>query len=214
MRASLPTTAIAAVVLASSAASAVSADGMNPNVTLPLHAEASSFEPCDGYLPVNCNGIYPTVNIGPGPTSIFLLIWRYYSVAGVQTAFEVDPGWSFAFGLWDCQQGQLSAVTPSPPFGPTSGTITTAFNCITGPNLAPIGRMFFIAGSTGCLRQIQSSYPFGIHVLDCQLGADQITWGQDDRLGAICVGPGGITGCDPVVPAESATWGRVKAQYR
>ena len=142
---------------------------------------------------------------------MFLFIANYNDVAGVQTAFQPDPSGVFTFGLWDCQVGQLNAVTPAPPWGPQFGTITTAFNCVVGPALAPIGRMFFVAGSTGCLQQIQPSYPFGIHVLDCQMGIDRTDSGE--RLGRICVGQGGYGTCWPVPAVEAATWGAIKAQY-
>jgi hypothetical protein len=157
--------------------------------------------------------VSPTVNIAPGPTAIFLLVNNYTQLVGVQTAFVPDASWTFSFGLWDCQPGQLSAVTPGPPFGATSGTITTAFNCLDGPSLAVIGRMFFIAGATGCLEQVQSSYPFGIHVVDCAQGIDQIPEHPQYR-GRICVGSGGIDACYGPQPAVGpVSWGQVKAQY-
>ena len=148
----------------------VSFAGMNPDITLPLHALASTFEPCDGYLPVDCVVYRPTVSIEPGPTAIFLLAANYNALAGVQTAFQPDPTWTFAFGLWDCRPGQLVTQTPAPPFGPTAGIVAVAFSCLDGPGLTAIGRMFFVAGSTGCLEQVEPSYPFGIHVLDCRAG--------------------------------------------
>lgn len=199
-----PVMALMALVLATTAFA-----GQNPQVTLPLHAKASSFEPCPGYLPVDCRAVQPTVDVPAGaPVAIFLFVMNYNSVAGVQTAFQTS--WTFTFGLWDCQPGQLNAVTPAPPFGPTGGTITTAFNCLNGPALGVIGRMFFIP-STGCIEQVQSSYPFGIHVLDCAQGIDQIT--QAPRLGKVCVGQGGVNACEPLVAVEPATWGSIKAQY-
>jgi len=194
-------------------ASTTAAAGMNPIVSLPLHAKASSFEPCNAYLPVDCMSVDPVVNVLPGPTAVFLLIYHFTAVAGVQTAFQPDPTWTFTFGLWDCQPGQLNAVTPGPPFGPTAGTITTAFNCLSGPDLGVIGRMFFVAGGAGCLRQVQSSYPFGIHVLDCQLGIDQISPNHYWRLGKICIETGGETGCWISSAVSPATWGSIKAQY-
>jgi len=156
-----PRAALVAGLLVTCVATAASA-GLNPNFTLPLHAKASSFEPCSGYLPVDCTNHLPVVNIAPGPTAVFLFVMSHAEVAGVQTAFQPDESWIFVFGLWNCRDGQLNAVTPAPPFGPAAGTIATAFNCVTGSSLAVVGRIFFIAGSNGCLEQIQSSYPFGI----------------------------------------------------
>jgi hypothetical protein len=144
--------------------------GHNPTVTLPLHGKASSFEQCNGYLPVDCTTTMPLTTVNPGPTAIFLLIYNYNDVAGVQTAFQPDASWAFTFGLWDCQPGQLNAVTPAPPWGGTAGSIVTAFNCLQGGALGVIGRMHFVA-TTGCIRQVQSTFPNGIHVVDCALGA-------------------------------------------
>ena len=208
----LPRKTTAVVLLATCVATTAFA-GHNPFVTLPLHAKASTFEPCNGYLPVDCRTTPPTVNIYPGPTTVFLLVMNYNDISGVQTAFEVDPGWTFTFGLWDCQPGQLNAVTPAPPFGATAGTITTAFNCLNGPALGVIGRMFFNA-TAGCIRQIQSSYPFGTHVLDCQQGIDWIPDYMGFRLGRICVMQGGVSACDPgPIAVEATTWGRIKTHY-
>jgi hypothetical protein len=209
----LPWAALAAALVSTGITTAAFA-GLNPVFSLPLHAKASSFEPCDGYLPVDCRVNIPVVNITAGPIAIFLFVANYDAVAGVQTAFQPDPSWTFTFGLWDCQPGQLNAVTPGPPFGPAAGTITTAFNCLTGPDLGVIGRMFFVAGSAGCLEQIQSTYPFGIHVLDCQQGIDQASIYDPWRLGKVCVGPGGLAACWPPQPAVTRrTWGGIKAQY-
>ena len=69
-----------------------------------------------------------------------------------------------------------------------------------------------ISGPTGCLSQVQSSYPFGTHVLDCSLQVDQIR--EPARLGKICVGPGGYDACHTLNPVRPATWGQVKATYR
>ena len=104
-----------------------------------------------------------------------------------------------------------------PPFGPTSGTMIYAFNCLTGGTLAPLGRMFFVAG-TGCIGQIESTYPpNGIYALDCQQQMDQIlpdAPGQQARLGKVCVGTGGHDACEAATPVAAATWGAIKASYR
>ena len=186
--------------------------GANPSFTLPLHAKASQFEPCDGYLPVDCLESRPTVNVAEGPVCVYLMIMNYCCLIGVQTAFSVDPEWTFLFGLWDCQPGSFPDVPPHPPFGPTSGTITTGFNCVTTGVLLPIGRMFFDATS-GCVGQVESSFPFGTHVLDCQQAMDRIMPEEGERLGKICVGSGGHDACDRVTPVSPATWGAIKAAY-
>jgi hypothetical protein len=203
-----PVMTLIALCLASSAAMAA---GLNPQVTFPLHYKPSSFEACTGISPVDCLTNRPVVEAQAGqPAAIFLLVMNYTNLAGVQTAFDFG-GWTFTFGLWDCQGGQLSAVQPGMPGGATAGTITTAFNCVTSGALQVIGRMIFAAPTAGCISQVQSTYPFGIHALDCSQGTDQIT--EDARLGKVCVGAGGVDACDVVSAVEGATWGGIKAQY-
>lgn len=203
-----PVMALVALFAASTAAMA----GLNPQVTFPLHYKASSFEACTGVSPVDCTTNRPVVAATSGSAAaIFLLVHNTTSLAGVQTAFQFDGTWLLTFGLWDCQGGQLNAVTPAMPGGPTAGAITTAFNCVTTGGLIVIGRMFFTGPTAGCISQVQPTYPFGIHALDCVQGTDQIT--EDARLGKVCVGAGGVDACDPVSAVEGATWGGIKAQY-
>jgi len=199
-------------LLAAATAAMAQGPGVNNQVTLPLHYKASGFEACTGLAPVDCLTNRPAISATSGAAAaIFLTVMNYQSIQGVQTAFQFDATWTLTFGLWDCQTGQLNAVTPAMPGGPTAGSITTAFNCVTTGALLPIGRMFFTGPTAGCISQVQSTYPFGIHVLDCQGGVNQIT--EDARLGKVCVGAGGVDACDPVSPVESATWGGIKAQY-
>jgi hypothetical protein len=67
----------------------------------------------------------------------------------------------------------------------------------------------FGAASAGCLYIVESTFPFGTHVIDF---AGQDTPIPETRRGSVCVGAGGIDGCllDPVEPA---TWGLIKRQY-
>jgi hypothetical protein len=104
-------------------------------------------------------------------------------------------------------------MVPAPPSGPVSGTIQLSFfDCLDTGALAVLGRMAFIA-TIGCLHQTHPAYPLGTHVLDCAGRIDQIHPGEEYRMGRICVGQGGFSPC-PVMPAvESATCGRIKAQY-
>ena len=198
-----------------SAAASSAFAGANPNFTLPLHAKVSSFEQCNGYLPVDCLGVRPVVEVETGqPITVFLMVANYAELLGIQTAFEVDPSWTFTFGLWDCQYAP-NENPPQPPFGPTSGTITAVFNCVTSGELLPIGRMTFVSG-TGCVGQVESAYPSGTWALDCQQQFDRILPnepGQAARLGKVCVGTGGQDACDRVTPVAAATWGRIKATY-
>jgi hypothetical protein len=190
--------------------------GANPLATLPLHAKSgSTFENCDGYLPVDCLGVRPTVDVPAGaPAAVFLLVNNHTAVAGVQTAFEW-PGWNFGFGLWEgCRAGQVNGTTPTAPGGPMAGTIATAFNCVNTPAVFVVGRMFFFPGAGGCISQVQSTFPGGNVVLDCNNQTDSIT--DPLRMGRICTigsGPGGHDACPPIVAVEPTTWGSIKAQY-
>src|SRR5262245_4759301 len=187
--------------------------GDNPDFTIPLHAMVSQFEQCAGYLPVNCLEVRPTVEVATGQqVVIFVFVMNYTKLGGVQTAFEVDPSWSFSFGLWNCQPG-IHENPPEPPFGPTAGTISLAVNCLTSGELEPLGRMFFVSGQ-GCIGQIQSAFPFGTHAWDCKAEVNRILPGDEARLGRVCVGPGGRDACDRVVPVTATSWGLIKGTYR
>jgi hypothetical protein len=191
--------------------------GTNPNFRIVLHAKQSSFEPCNGYLPVNCVDVPPTVNLpSAAPTAVFVLLFNYTAASGIQTGFEW-PGWSLTFSLWDC--GILNCDFapcnyPNPP-GPMEGILEGDFiGCVTGPALKVIGRMHFVpAGSPGCISQFIPDLPNGIHLRDCTGGVDLITDASSPRLGKICVGLGGVNACESVVPVESSTWGNIKATY-
>jgi hypothetical protein len=192
----------------------------NPNFTLPLHAAAGIGNPCNGYLPVDCLGYRPVVSVAASsPITVYLLLMNYHDVNALETAFEWDAGWVFAGGAWDCQVGQLSGVEPHDPGGPNAGSIATAFNCVNGPALAVIGRLFFQSGPSGCLRQVESTYPDGTAVLACDIQTlDYINANTPEgqlRLGRICVGPGGHDACgSQTTAADPSTWGAIKATYR
>ena len=192
--------------------SSIAFAGLNPEITLPLHFKAGSFANCTDFAPVDCESNRPDLNAVPGAGIAFLLAYNHTSLAGVQTAFDFG-GWTLMFGLWDCQVGQLTAVTPANPGGSRDGSITTAFTPVTTGELIAIGRMFFQVPATGCLSQIQSTYPFGIHVIDALLQNDEIHDAKSGRVGKLCVGAGGIDACAPVTAVEPTTWGKVKAQY-
>jgi hypothetical protein len=127
--------------------------GQNPDFTLPLHVASSNFLPCNGYLPVDCLSHRPTVNLaGGGPVAVFFFFTNHYRIAVVQGGVEWDPSWSYGFALFDCLPGQLEGYFPD---GPNTASGATAFSCVDGPALACFGRMFFVAGDSGCLRYIQ-----------------------------------------------------------
>ncbi|HWN83400.1 MAG TPA: hypothetical protein VNM87_14985, partial [Candidatus Udaeobacter sp.] len=140
--------------------------GLNPNFSLPLHAEGGH-QGC-GPLAVDCLSNRPTVNIAANTdVTIYLMVSNHNSLAGVQTAFEWDAGWVHVGSLFDCAPGQLNAVVPAAPGGPKAGSVVTAFNCVTSGQLLILGRMWMTSGASGCLHQVESSYPFGNHAVDC-----------------------------------------------
>jgi hypothetical protein len=205
---------LAAAILLTSLGFSPAVAGQNPDFRFVLHAKQSSFEPCDGYLPVDCTSVQPTVNVPAAPIAVFLLLANHQAASGIQTAFDWS-GWVLTFAVWeDCLDihCQFAPCWPNPP-GPDH-TISGTFNCVNGPALKVIGRMHFVpAGNPGCIRQVQSPYPNGIHVLDCQNQADLITDENSPRLGRVCLGSGGVNACPAAVPVDGATWGKIKATY-
>ena len=206
---------LSASVLALGMQVAMSRAGLNPQATIPLHCAGPLEFSCTGYLPVDCDQVRPTVAATPGSSmTVFVFVRNHTQLAGLQTAFEWGS-WDLLFGLWDCQVGMFDGSEPRNPGGPYAGSLNKAFSCVTGPSLAVIGRMFFTLTTEGCLRQVQPFLPDGICFLDCQLGIDQVSDSPQDqqRLGRVCIGPGGYDACDAVVPVEGTTWGRIKAAY-
>ena len=187
------------------------APGMAHGLALPLDAVETVFGGCAD------SDCCPDVNVQAGPMgnwAVYLLINNFDEVAGVQTAFEIDPSWALLFQLWDCQGNQVVGTQPAPPWGPQSGTIATAFDCVTGGDCIVVGRMQFISGAAGCVGQVQSAFPFGTHIIDCAGRDFQIT--NEECLGRVCIDPEpGHNACDcKATPVEPATWGGIKTQYR
>jgi hypothetical protein len=183
----------------------------NTCTTVVLHAVPGNTFDCVTSL--NCTTVQPTTRID-APSGLYkfnMYLKNYELVNGVQVAFDWPVNWFLSFGLWQCQVGQVVATTPSAP-GPLTGSITTAFNSITGGALAPIGFMVFNGLTPGCLSIIESGYPFGNHVIDNKQGKTHL---DDVNEGRICVGADGYNTCDcrSATPAEAATWGQIKATY-
>ncbi len=182
--------------------------GSNPDLTLAMHAVLDPFGTCQIDDP--CAG-EPLVNIplGSGFTA-YLLARNYNGVQAVQTAFDWGD-WVLHGGVWDCQVNQLSAIEPSEP-NRLTGSIATAFECVTGGDTAVIGRMFFTATTPGCISQIASIFPGGVHALDCNLDVGPIPL---SNRGSICVNSGGINACGPLAtPVTRSSWGAIKSRYK
>ena len=147
--------------------------------------------------------------------TIFILANNYSMLAGVQTAFEWSPDWVLLEATFDCLPGQLTTIHPAPPGGATAGTLQTTFDCVTHSQLLVVGRLSMLAGASGCLSQVDSSYPTGTYALDCHQAIDLIPASHHGRLGRICIDDGGTDACVPSPGAvEPATWGQIKATYR
>ncbi len=186
------------------------AAAVNEDTTVVLHAVEEA-GPCDQV--VNCFDALPRVDVSSmSSPSIMVILRNYDRVHGIQIAFEWDPSWSLASGSWDCQAMQLSAVQPSEP-GARAGTITTAFNVITEGEAAVIGQLTFASAPSGCLRLVDSAFPYGNHVVD--ITSDPPHTILDPQLwGKVCAGPGGYNTCYAPTPVNSETWGAIRARYR
>ena len=193
--------------------------GENPSFTFPLHAVISGFEPCDGYLPMDCQSVRPQVTVPPDTTIVvYWLLANYARASGVQTAFQWPADWSLLFGLWfDCvRPAGIPPTSPGNPGGPTFGFIGYSFyDCLVGPGLGVLGRMTFRTGSSGCLSHTVPSYWGGISVMDCKMEMDTIDPDREPaRLGSICVGTTGVDACDHLTATTGKTWGAIKATFR
>ena len=204
-----------AMILLALGVSATRAPAQNGNecTTVVLHAVSGIDTDCTSSL--NCTSVPPTVRVNnpAGLFTVMMYLKNYQGVQGVQVAFDWPPTWSYGFSLWQCQVGQLSAAIPSAP-GPITGTITTAFNRISGGGLAPIGLFVFNSIGTGCLSIIESGFAYGNHVIDLN-GFPYETHLLDINEGRVCVGSDGWNTCEcqGVTAVESTTWGQIKATY-
>jgi hypothetical protein len=190
------------------------AQAVNENTTIVLHAVDTAFALCnqiqiDG---TDCETVLPQVNVeGMSTPAIFVLLRNYDDVHLMQCAFDVPTSWVYAWGLWDCQGGLHPDISPHPPFGPTSGTVSYLFgDAIAGGTLATLGRMFFSSASSGCVTIVDSAFPYGTHVQSSSWVVTQVI---PENRARICVGPGGYTACSPAVAVEPYTWGRIKDQF-
>jgi hypothetical protein len=211
---------IGAVVLLTASPAALAHAQPNVQTTLILHAISHDagndcFTPEDQGFDCSDGG---RANVSVTPFSevdIYLYVRNYDSLRGVQCAFSWPVEWQLHYwgppATGGCQSGQVYAVQPQSPGGPTAGTVTTAFDCIAGGFLAAMGSLRFTVGNTGCLAIVDSSYPFGTHVVGCDSQPTEVAaagWGQ------VCTDDQGVDTCDAQEPVLPATWGHIKAGYR
>jgi hypothetical protein len=200
----------------------------NQNFTVVLHARIpSGTGTCTVAGLPDClpppGGIDPVTLVVPGEFRLFIFVNNYSELLAFQTAFAWPADWmSTPIGeppiTFGCRgTTQAYAHEPVNPGGPTDGTLATAFDCFTGPGLAAIGRIDFLAGAAGCLTQVNPEQgSMKVEVLDCSNGSttiDASTVEGQLRLGSICVGAPGVNACQPL-PVEPATWGKIKNSYR
>lgn len=198
--------------------------GANYYFSTVLHAvvgQVTSCHPAEG-VACPCDGSYeyPNTTVPPNTEiTVFLIIQNWClpsQLAGVQTAFEWDQSWTLVDTDWACRPNQVTSFVPQAPGGSSAGALSTAFNCSTSDSVVVVGRLYFVTGAGGCLRQVAPDLPFGICALDCDNQVDRITGRLQDlaRIGAICVSPsGGWPGCWDPGPVDPATWGHIKAVY-
>jgi hypothetical protein len=196
----------------------------NQETTVVLHAHRIGGEPlnCEAWIgEFDCSPESgPQVNIAPGDNvAIFVFLRNYDDVSGLLCRFSVDrAGGSEPWGDWicfgsifGCQPNQIGLWSP----GPSSGELTTSFDCIQRGLLAPLGFMIFTAGTHGCLSMEESErYPAESGVNGCGYPPIRSEVAPQNR-GRICIASGGYDACNPrPVPIEEETWGRIKMQYQ
>lgn len=205
-----PHAAFAASALTLSAllllASSLAVAATGANTTFVLHVVQAQFGPCnivDPCQPGPRPG--PTLEITePGePHVIYFIVRNYAEVTGLQADLAWPADWTWLFEI-TCPPNPLDCFHHGP------NTISCSFSdCLTGGSSRVMAAIHMIPGS-GCFSIVQSAWPGGTYVLDCQ-GQPEVV--AERNLGRICVGPGGLDTCDPAVPVESATWGAIKAHY-
>ena len=171
----------------------------NAQTVLALHAVVSDAGVCGIEDPCG-EGRSPNVEVEVGARiAVYLLLYNYHAVAGVQTAFEWQP-WTFLFGIWDsCRGNQVVGTTPREPGGVLDGTLTTAFDCIGGGTTAVVGILHFLVTAPGCLLLIDSDLPFGTHIVDHE---HTVTPVFPENRGTICAGHQGVDACVPITTRD------------
>jgi hypothetical protein len=177
--------------------------GPNANTTFVLHAVPTQFGPCD--IPDPCAlASGPSVEIThPGqPYAIYFIVRNYAEISGFQADLVWPADWTWLF-----EESCPVAVLDCFHVGPH--TILCAFNCITGGATAVMAVMHMVPGS-GCFEIVESAWPGGTNVMDCQSQQEAI---PKSNWGRVCVGPGGINTCGGPVPVVDGTWGAIRSQY-
>jgi hypothetical protein len=163
----------------------------------------TQFGPCD--IPDPCGGASePTVEITqPGQSHvIYFSIRNHVEISAFQADLQWPNDWVWLFEI-SCAPGGLDCFHSGP------NTISCAFNCLTGGATRVMAAIHMVPGS-GCFEIVESVWPCGTCAVDCQNETEPI---PPSHWGRVCVGPGGINTCDPVVSVDNQTWGAIKSQY-
>jgi hypothetical protein len=188
----------------------------NECTTVVLHAVSGTTVTCQPSL--DCVLALPVTQINNpvGPYTVYVGLKNFTLVEGVQVAFSWPSSWSFGFGLWECQPGQLVHHAPLAS-GPSTGTLSTTFDPISAGTLPIVGLMVFNSlGPSGCLSIIESSFPNGNVVYGTN---SELTPLLDQNEGRVCSNAGGWDTCNcrpgvTSIPDDGpATWGKIKATY-
>jgi hypothetical protein len=175
----------------------------NARTSIVLHAVETNFGWCKIHDPcLTAEG--PTVRVTAGaPHAIYFIARNYDRMIGMQFGVRWGQDWTYLFSLWDCQHVTMLDCAQSNFFA-------CSFDCVTGGASEVIGRAHLIPGS-GCVEVVESIvFPGGISTWDCEFNVTPI---NPANLGRVCVGEGGASTCESVVPVKDATWGRIKQTY-
>ena len=175
--------------------------------TIPLHVIPGLGQSCEeAGDPCATGTINLTLELGEYST-VIVYLKDYGTVSYLQTAFSWPADWQWA-GAILCQPG-LGGGPYGP--GPGIGTLSANFlNCLTGGVIRPVARFFLLPLSPGCVEQVESSYPYGTHIVTCD--GKILPVGAAYR-GSVCAGSVGTNVCDGPVPVEATTWGAIKSQF-
>lgn len=208
----------------------------NQNFKVVLHARTGTASgSCTETDVPNCIDVLPRTQVAPGEAfRLYILVNDYVEFQAFQTCITWPADWVHNPNgepplTFPCTVDPLWAHEPQGDGqGPNGidavdGTYAASFDCVTGPAVAVVVRIDFLAGQSGCLTQINPAQGSErIEIDDCasnppggnQFFIDASTAEGQLRLGSICVGTPGRDTCDRATAVEPATWGHIKASYR
>lgn len=142
---------------------------------------------------------------------VYLYVFGYDNVAGVQCKFEWSPDWTFYGWRSSCRAHQLAAVQPEPGGQRNLATVFDPLSPADG--LAPVGWLQMTAGVAGCLTIGESDFPDGTHVATGGTSSSATAIPPAHR-GSVCVGTRGTDGCTAAGDLPDSSWGSIKASFQ